>query len=128
MNFRIQIRVAAIVMFLAIALGAMGAHMLKDRLAETGHLAEWKTAALYHMIHGLAMFVVAAVGKQARAAFCFWAWLVGIFLFSGSLYILSYTGLTALPIVLATPLGGISFMVGWGALACKPDRIISGNE
>lgn len=128
MKTSLQIRIAAVVMLVAIALGAMGAHMLKDKLLETGHLEEWKTAALYQMIHGLAMFGVALVGKRARPSFSFWAWLVGVFLFSGSLYVLSYTGLTALPIVLATPLGGLAFMIGWAAFIFKPHQIDSGND
>jgi len=122
MKNKTQIRVAASFMFVAVALGAMGAHLLKERLGATGHLEEWKTAVLYHMIHATAMLLVALVGRRDRAPVCFWAWLIGILLFSGSLYILSSTGSKALPIVLSTPLGGIAYMVGWLALAIKPDQ------
>ena len=123
MNSKTQIRLAALLMTLAIALGAFGAHALEDRLVETGHVAEWKTATLYHMIHGLAMFVAVLVSKRERVPFCFLAWLVGIALFSGSLYVLSFSGSKALPIVLSTPLGGLAFMAGWLSLLINPAQI-----
>ena len=125
MHSKTQIRVAALLMTLGIALGAFGAHALEDRLVETGHLAEWKTATLYQMIHGLAMFVVALVSKRERMAFCFLAWLIGIVLFSGSLYVLSFSGSKALPVVLSTPLGGLAFMAGWLSLLFNPAQINS---
>jgi uncharacterized membrane protein YgdD (TMEM256/DUF423 family) len=122
MDCKTQIRLSASLMFIAVALGAMGAHLLKVRLGETGHLEEWKTAVLYHLIHALAMLVMAVAGRRDRASFSFWAWLVGILLFSGSLYVMSMTGSKALPIVLATPLGGIAFLIGWLSLAIQPSQ------
>ncbi len=123
MDTKNKIRIASTLMLVAVALGAMGAHLLKDRLGATGHLEEWKTAVLYHMIHASAMFVVSLIGRRDRAPVCFWAWLIGILLFSGSLYVMSLTGSKALPVVLATPLGGIAYMVGWLTLAVKPSQV-----
>lgn len=122
-NSALPVRIAAAVMVLGIALGAMGAHALKERLGQTGHLEEWKTAALYQMIHGLALFVAAL--RTGRFGFCGWAWLAGVILFSGSLYLLSYSGSKALPIVLATPAGGLAFLLGWASLLLFPGQLRS---
>lgn len=100
-------RLAAAIVFLGIALGAFGAHGLGDRLVETGHVDTWNTAVLYHLVHGLALFVVAARPR----ALGFWPFLVGIIIFSGSLYVLSVTGLSKLGMI--TPIGGVAFLVGW---------------
>ena len=112
------LRIAAAVMFLGIALGAMGAHALESKLEETGRLDNWKTAALYQMIHGLAMFAVALRVTNRRTPLCFWCWLAGVVLFSGSLYLLSVTGVTKLGAV--TPFGGLAFLIGWLALIFQP--------
>lgn len=124
MNPSNQIRIAALLMALAIALGAFGAHALEPRLLETGHVAEWKTATIYHLVHGLAMLLIAIGGRREKPSVSFWAWLIGILLFSGSLYVLSYTGNTAKPIVLSTPLGGLAFLIGWIALIVKPKQAL----
>jgi uncharacterized membrane protein YgdD (TMEM256/DUF423 family) len=104
-----RLRLAAAVMLLGIALGAFGAHGLSDRLAETGRLDNWETASFYHLIHGLALFVVAC--KASRPLGYLW-FLAGIVLFSGSLYVLALTGLTKFGAI--TPLGGLCFLIGWG--------------
>jgi uncharacterized membrane protein YgdD (TMEM256/DUF423 family) len=107
--------------FLAVALGAFGAHGLKARLADAGDGAErlgwWETASHYHLAHALALGLVAYVafrvpGTAPRIAA--YAFALGIVLFSGSLYVMTLTGQRALGAV--TPLGGLSFLVGWGAL------------
>ena len=108
-------RVGAVVMFLAVALGAMVAHFLKDRLLAAEHLDTWKTAALYQMVHGLALFVVAGLGAKGRGPS--WCFLIGVVLFSGSLYALSLTGMNWMGAI--TPLGGVAFMVGWAWLAIR---------
>ncbi len=107
--------------FLAVALGAFGAHGLKKRLAEVGdsalRLGWWETASHYHLAHALALALVACLwGRLPDGALRFagLGFCCGIALFSGSLYVMTLTGLRALGAV--TPLGGIGFLVGWGAL------------
>ena len=112
-----QIRIAALIVFIGVALGAFGAHGLKDLLAETGRIDTWKTAAIYQLIHGVAMLVM-ALHSAAKPRFAFWSWLIGIILFSGSLYALSLTGISTLGAI--TPLGGLAFLIGWGSLVISP--------
>jgi uncharacterized membrane protein YgdD (TMEM256/DUF423 family) len=104
--------------FLAVALGAFGAHGLKSRLADLPDVARrlgwWDTASHYHLLHAVALGVLALALERVSAA---WAgragiaMLVGIVLFSGSLYAMTLSGVTALGAV--TPLGGVGFLVGW---------------
>lgn len=106
----------AINAFIAVAAGAFGAHGLRARV--TPRLLEvWETAARYQMYHALALFVVAWLvstrGPVASSAG--WAMLVGIVLFSGSLYAMTLTGVTKLGAI--TPLGGLGFLVGWALIA-----------
>jgi len=105
---------------LGVALGAFGAHALRDALAASGHTGTWETAVLYHLVHALALAAVgvgAAAGVLAArpARVAAWAFALGIVLFSGSLYGLSLGGPRLLGPV--TPLGGVAFIVGWCSLA-----------
>jgi len=103
-----RIRIAAAVLFLGIALGAFGAHAFEERLAETGRQDVWETATFYHLIHGLALFVIAIAAVRPLG----YIWLLaGIFLFSGSLYALALSDISKLGMI--TPLGGVAFLVGW---------------
>lgn len=98
--------------FSAIALGAFGAHALEDVLTASGNVTVWQTAVNYHMWHALALVLCAAVigdSGAKRAAVALFA--LGILLFSGSLYWLALEGPGWLGPI--TPLGGLSFMVGW---------------
>jgi len=101
---------------IAVALGAFGAHALKDALAEAGTSDTWRTAVDYHMWHALALVLCAIARGRSRgilvAAILF---AVGILFFSGSLYWLALEGPRWLGPV--TPLGGLSFMGGWIAFA-----------
>ncbi|MGI9287649.1 MAG: DUF423 domain-containing protein [Pseudomonadales bacterium] len=102
--------------FLAVAFGAFGAHGLKSRLT-TDMLAVFQTGVTYHMSHALALLLTAALmlhwpqsaGLKWSAA-CF---LMGVIVFSGSLYLLSLTGLRWLGAI--TPLGGLTLLLGWAA-------------
>ena len=114
-NRSLLVRTAALVVFLGIALGAFGAHGLEDRLEETGRADNWETATFYHLLHGLALFVIALYSPKARG----YGWfLAGIVLFSGSLYVLARTGITRLGMI--TPFGGVSFLVGWALWIFAP--------
>jgi uncharacterized membrane protein YgdD (TMEM256/DUF423 family) len=105
-------RIAAVAGFLAVALGAFGAHGLKDLLGHNGTTAIWEKAVFYHFIHTVMLFVVAQI-KPFRAM-VWWCFLMGIILFSGSLYLLAVTNILWLGAI--TPLGGLSFLLGWALL------------
>ncbi len=104
-----------------VALGALGAHALAAPLAERGMAHAWETAAKYHLIHALALLVVALWLRTSagaapgagprRLAWAVRCWSSGIVLFSGSLYWLASGGPRWLGPI--TPLGGIALMLGW---------------
>lgn len=101
--------------FLAVAAGAFAAHGLEGRV-DARSLEIFSTAAHYHAIHALALVATSVLApKSSKAALAAWFFVAGIVLFSGSLYFLALSGSSALG--LATPLGGISFLLGWAALA-----------
>jgi uncharacterized membrane protein YgdD (TMEM256/DUF423 family) len=108
---------AGIAGFLGVAFGAFGAHALKGRLAPE-MLAVFETGVRYQMYHVFAILAAAWAwsrwgGKTfAAAGLCF---IAGIVIFSGSLYLLAFTGARALGAV--TPLGGLAFLAGWLCLA-----------
>ena len=115
MNNSAAVRISAIMGFLAVALGAFGAHGLKSLLTENATLAIWEKAVLYHFIHAVMLFVLANHRPtQTTSWLCF---LVGIVIFSGSLYLLAVTNARWLGSI--TPIGGVSLLVGWGWLAFK---------
>ena len=103
--------------FLAVAIGAFGAHGLRSRLSPD-MLAVFETGVRYHMYHALALLATALVMERmgGRLMVCAgWSFTVGIVLFSGSLYLLALTGVTILGAI--TPLGGLAFLIGWACLA-----------
>jgi uncharacterized membrane protein YgdD (TMEM256/DUF423 family) len=107
----------AVAAFLAVALGAFGAHGLRARLSPE-MLAVFQTGVQYHMSHALALILVSGImGRMSgwliqTAGWCF---VGGIVFFSGSLYLLAVTGVTILGAV--TPIGGLLFLAGWACLA-----------
>jgi uncharacterized membrane protein YgdD (TMEM256/DUF423 family) len=114
---------AAINGFIAVAAGAFGAHGLQGKIDAHG-IEVFETGARYQMYHALAMGLAALAVRgnaaaPANAAALFF--LIGIVLFSGSLYTLALTGTRAFGIV--TPFGGLSFLVGWAALAWAGTKI-----
>ena len=113
MNNTLALRIAALLGFVAVALGAFGAHGLKEILSRNNTAAIWEKAVLYQFVHVLIMFALATRARlQAGPWFCF---LTGILLFSGSLYVLALTNARWLGAI--TPFGGVSFLVGWVWLA-----------
>jgi uncharacterized membrane protein YgdD (TMEM256/DUF423 family) len=113
MSTTLAIRVSAILGMLGVALGAFGAHGLREILARNGTAAIWETAVFYHMIHAIMLFLLA--GRTPWATGPWSSFLVGIVIFSGSLYLLALTNQRWLGAI--TPLGGVSFLVGWCWLA-----------
>jgi uncharacterized membrane protein YgdD (TMEM256/DUF423 family) len=111
-------RIAAALCFLAVALGAFGAHSLKSTLELRGMLDVWNKAVLYHFIHAIALLVLALYGNVNRGAW--WLLFAGIFLFSGSLYLLALTNLRWLGAI--TPFGGLCFLAGWAWLIIAPTK------
>jgi uncharacterized membrane protein YgdD (TMEM256/DUF423 family) len=111
-------RIAAALCFLAVALGAFGAHALRSMLESHGMLDVWNKAVLYHFIHAIALLVLALFGTTNRGAW--WLLFAGIFLFSGSLYVMALTNLRWLGAI--TPLGGICFLAGWAWLVLAPTK------
>jgi len=105
-------RIAAGLGLLAVALGAFGAHGLKDVLAQHGTADIWDKAVFYHFIHAVMLFVLAE--RKVLPVLTWGFFLAGILVFSGSLYLLAVTGLRWLGAV--TPVGGLSFLAGWLAL------------
>jgi uncharacterized membrane protein YgdD (TMEM256/DUF423 family) len=104
---------AGIFGFLSVALGAFGAHSLKDILDDYGK-SIYEKAVLYQMFHTMALFAVGLLQhfqKQTSFSAAGWGFLVGIILFSGSLYLLAVTGIKWLGAI--TPVGGIAFLFGW---------------
>ena len=100
-------------MFLAVALGAFGAHGLRQRLSPD-MLAIFETGVRCHAYHALALLAVAWVADKNPESFANgagWAFTLGIAVFSGSLYILSISGIRWLGAV--TPFGGVALLVGW---------------
>jgi uncharacterized membrane protein YgdD (TMEM256/DUF423 family) len=109
-------RIAALLCFLAVALGAFGAHGLKGILETQGMVDVWNKAVFYHFIHAIALLVLALYGAANRGAW--WLLFSGIFIFSGSLYLMALTNLRWLGAI--TPLGGLCFLAGWAWLAIAP--------
>jgi uncharacterized membrane protein YgdD (TMEM256/DUF423 family) len=110
------LRIASSLGCLAVVLGAFGAHGLKDLLTRNGTALIWEKAVFYHFIHAVMLFILAQRHTIARGPWL--SFLVGIVLFSGSLYVLALTNVKLLGAV--TPLGGISFIIGWLWLVIAP--------
>ncbi|MBA3273896.1 MAG: DUF423 domain-containing protein [Chthoniobacterales bacterium] len=111
-------RIAASLCFLAVALGAFGAHAFKRTLEANGTLDVWHTAVLYHLAHAVALIALALHGAQNRGA-CYLL-VTGVLIFSGSLYVLAFTNLKWLGAI--TPIGGLCFLAGWAWLLLAPPR------
>ena len=112
------VRIAATLCFLAVALGAFGAHALRSTIESHGLVDVWNKAVLYHFIHAIALFVLAFFATGRRGAW--WLLFAGIFLFSGSLYAMALTNARSLGAI--TPLGGLCFLAGWAWLVISPPR------
>ncbi|WP_434606572.1 DUF423 domain-containing protein [Pseudomonas sp. R1-7] len=114
---------AAFFGFTGVALGAFAAHGLKNRLS-ADYLAIFHTGVTYQLVHTLALLGVALLATHIPGRIVTWAgisFVVGILLFSGSLYLLTLTGITKLGMI--TPLGGVAFLIGWLCLGLAAWRL-----
>ncbi len=120
---RVFLMLAAFFGFTGVALGAFAAHGLKDRLSEQ-YLAIFHTGVTYQLVHALALFGVALLASQLQSRLVVWAGMcfaLGIVLFSGSLYVLTLTGISKLGMI--TPIGGLGFLAGWLCLGLAAWRV-----
>ena len=120
---KIWLFLAAFFGFLSLALVAFGAHSLKNILDEYGK-SVYEKAVLYQMFHSMALFAVGVLQhlfKEISFSPAGFGFLIGILLFSGSLYVLAITGLKWLGAI--TPIGGLSFLFGWAWLIFAISRI-----
>ena len=121
--FRVLLLLAALFGFTGVGLGAFAAHGLKGQLSAE-YLAVFQTGVHYQMLHALALLALAALWQRlggrllTAAGVCF---CVGILLFSGSLYALTLSGISALGMV--TPVGGLTFLAGWFCLGLAAWRL-----
>lgn len=107
--------VAAVLLALAVGIGAFGAHGLQPTLEANGRMDTFETAVKYHFYHALGLLFF-AIWKQLQPPvkhlnLSYLLLMIGILIFSGSLYVLSITGITWLGAI--TPLGGVAFIAGW---------------
>lgn len=112
---KIFIVIGAALSFLSVAFGAFGAHVLKDRIS-AHYLDIFHTGVEYQMMHGLGLILVGilAISVLHGSPLLNWSgWLmfIGVLLFSGSLYVLSLTGIDVLGAI--TPFGGVAFLISW---------------
>lgn len=115
---RIFLLWAAILGGLGVGLGAFGAHALSERLTPN-LLQTYETAVRYHFYHALALLaVVYAIGRWPQSTLpvaAGWLFVLGVLIFSGSLYLLAFTGIRWLGAI--TPIGGVALIAGWACLA-----------
>jgi uncharacterized membrane protein YgdD (TMEM256/DUF423 family) len=109
--------IGALAGFTGVALGAFGAHALRARLSPE-MLSVFETGVRYQMYHALAVIATGLIAARMGGWLIVaagWLFAAGIVLFSGSLYLLALTGITALGAI--TPIGGVAFLLGWACLA-----------
>jgi len=121
-KFKVLILIASVLGFIAVGMGAFGAHILRDKISPESMIA-YKTAVNYQIFHALAIFAVAFLYRIYRIKGLFIIGLyffAGIFLFSGSIYLLSLKtllGIESLNIIgILTPIGGIGLLIGWASI------------
>lgn len=111
---KLFIIIGAINAFLAVALGAFGAHGLEGKV-EPKYLETWETGVKYQMYHALGLIAIGIISGNVSPgpllSWSGWLMLIGIILFSGSLYVLTLSGIKVLGAI--TPFGGVAFLVSW---------------
>lgn len=119
---KIIIAIAAFLLAIAVAAGAFGAHALKNVLSAE-RLQTWETAVQYHAWHALGLLLIGLLSVHFQVSLAGPASLLlgGIFIFSGSLYVLCLSGMSWLGAV--TPIGGVAFIAGWIWLGIKAFKL-----
>src|SRR5208283_1527920 len=105
-------RIAAIFGFFGVLFGAFGAHLLRSSLEQLGTAQIWETAVRYHLLHAVLLLVLS--GWRPIPRFAYFLILIGVAIFSGSLYALALTNFKWFGAI--TPIGGIGMLCGWLAL------------
>lgn len=112
---KLAIILGATMAFLAVAFGAFGAHALKDKFKEQKYADNWETACRYLMYHALGLILVGllihSLGQSGALTAAVWCMFIGSLIFSGSLYVLSLTGIRKLGAI--TPIGGLLQLAAW---------------
>lgn len=128
---RLFLLLAGVYGFLAVALGAFGAHGLKGFLERVPDGAQrltwWQTGSQYHLAHALALGLAAYLANRtgsAAATVAGWCFAGGVVLFSGSLYAMTLTGIR--PLGAVTPIGGLLMLAGWASIAVAALRLTRG--
>ena len=116
---KVIFNIAAVYALLAVFMGALGAHAIKNVIAPN-LLSAYETAVFYQFIHALALLFLAVLSLQwsgnKAVLITAWLWIIGVLLFSGSLYLLAITDIKSIvgfPVGLLTPIGGSCFILGW---------------
>ena len=118
MNQRSTLFAGALLGFIAVATGAFGAHALKPMLTQSGKLETYELAVRYQFYHAITLVVVAALMRtniSTRLKYSALCFVIGVVLFSGSLFAMAFIKLGALGVI--TPVGGLFLLLGWGFLA-----------
>jgi len=122
---KLFITLASLSGMLAVVFGAFGAHALKGKLDDQA-LKVFETAVQYHFYHTFALLVVGVIALNQPQTMLLkssgWLFFIGILVFSGSLYLLSLTGVRWLGAI--TPLGGLAFIAGWACLAATGWKLL----
>lgn len=122
---KLFITLASLSGMLAVIFGAFGAHALKGKLDDYA-LGVFETAVQYHFYHSFALLVVGVIAlsqpQTAMLKTSGWLFFIGILVFSGSLYLLSFSGVRWLGAI--TPLGGLAFIGGWACLAATGWKLL----
>jgi uncharacterized membrane protein YgdD (TMEM256/DUF423 family) len=124
---KLMLQVGAILGALAVAIGAFGAHALKESLALSGRTDTFETAVKYQFYHALAIVLVGVLLSRADVAAFRWlhwsgySFAGGVLIFSGSLYAICFTGITKFGAV--APIGGLLMIVGWVLLFVAAGKI-----
>lgn len=120
------IRLAAISCLISVALGAMGAHALKDILTENQRTEVWETAVFYQFVHAVALIALLWSQSVKFLKTLTYLWCGGAVVFSGSLYVLAITNIKVLGAI--TPIGGVMFLVGWALVIFQAKKLLADSS